>query len=148
MFSFVDMRLALLLSAAVLLVRAQGEDDRKFHRCLFTGAFELSSPASPLQPSLTPHTFLGISLLGWTAAEFLYSKKKRSSSNISLDRITIRLAALCLSFSLSLFLAHLSPSLYLQHACRASRYRFFHALLQATVSIKGGGKLCTFTAPI
>lgn len=31
MFSFVDMRLALLLSAAVLLVRAQGEEDRKFH---------------------------------------------------------------------------------------------------------------------
>ncbi|XP_033988842.1 collagen alpha-1(I) chain-like [Trematomus bernacchii] len=29
MFSFVDMRLALLLSATVLLVRAQGEDDRK-----------------------------------------------------------------------------------------------------------------------
>lgn len=35
MFSFVDLRLALLLSAAVLLVRAQGEDDRKFHH--FTG---------------------------------------------------------------------------------------------------------------
>lgn len=34
MFSFVDLRLALLLSAAVLLVRAQGEDDRKFHHCL------------------------------------------------------------------------------------------------------------------
>lgn len=34
MFSFVDLRLALLLSAAVLLVRAQGEDDRKFLYCL------------------------------------------------------------------------------------------------------------------
>lgn len=34
MFSFVDLRLALLLSAAVLLVRAQGEDDRKFLHCL------------------------------------------------------------------------------------------------------------------
>lgn len=34
MFSFVDLRLALLLGAAVLLVRAQGEDDRKFHHCL------------------------------------------------------------------------------------------------------------------
>jgi len=29
MFSFVDLRLALLLGAAVLVVRAQGEDDRK-----------------------------------------------------------------------------------------------------------------------
>lgn len=37
MFSFVDLRLALLLGAAVLLVRAQGEDDRKFHQCS-TGA--------------------------------------------------------------------------------------------------------------
>lgn len=34
MFSFVDLRLALLLGAAVLLVRAQGEDDRKFLHCL------------------------------------------------------------------------------------------------------------------
>lgn len=34
MFSFVDLRLALLLSAAVLLIRAQGEDDRKFLHCL------------------------------------------------------------------------------------------------------------------
>lgn len=34
MFSFVDLRLALLLGAAVLLVRAQGEDDRKSHHCL------------------------------------------------------------------------------------------------------------------
>lgn len=34
MFSFVDLRLALLLSAAVLLVRAQGEDDRKSLYCL------------------------------------------------------------------------------------------------------------------
>ncbi|CAG06574.1 unnamed protein product [Tetraodon nigroviridis] len=31
MFSFVDIRLALLLSAAVLLVRGQGEDDSKYH---------------------------------------------------------------------------------------------------------------------
>ena len=46
MFSFVDMRLALLLSAVVLLVRAQDEDDRKFitllellkpSGCFFTG---------------------------------------------------------------------------------------------------------------
>lgn len=31
MFSFVDIRLALLLSAAVLLARGQGEDDSKYH---------------------------------------------------------------------------------------------------------------------
>lgn len=31
MFSFVDIRLALLLSAAALLVRGQGEDDSKYH---------------------------------------------------------------------------------------------------------------------
>lgn len=30
MFSFVDIRLALLLSATVLLVRGQGEDDSKY----------------------------------------------------------------------------------------------------------------------
>lgn len=30
MFSFVDIRLALLLSAAVLLARGQGEDDSKY----------------------------------------------------------------------------------------------------------------------
>lgn len=32
MFSFVDLRLVLLLGATVLLARAQGEDDRKFHQ--------------------------------------------------------------------------------------------------------------------
>ncbi|CAG5898222.1 unnamed protein product [Menidia menidia] len=37
MFSFVDFRIALLLSAAVLLVRAQGEDDRKSTICTMDG---------------------------------------------------------------------------------------------------------------
>ncbi|KAF3704193.1 Collagen alpha-1(I) chain Alpha-1 type I collagen Precursor [Channa argus] len=37
MFSFVDIRLALLLSAAVLLARGQGEDDRSFGSCLLDG---------------------------------------------------------------------------------------------------------------
>lgn len=48
MFSFVDMRLALLLSAAVLLVRAQGEDDRKFHHCLLELLDPFFFPPSPL----------------------------------------------------------------------------------------------------
>ncbi|XP_029945124.1 collagen alpha-1(I) chain-like [Salarias fasciatus] len=37
MFSFVDLRLALLLSAAVLLVRAQGEDDKTGSSCTLDG---------------------------------------------------------------------------------------------------------------
>lgn len=72
MFSFVDLRLALLLSAAVLLVRAQGEDDRKFHPCLL----EL----------LIPFCFFklvfesGFSLRGWTAAEILDRGEKKGKS--------------------------------------------------------------------
>lgn len=33
MFSFVDLRLLVLLSSAALLISAQGEDDRKSHQC-------------------------------------------------------------------------------------------------------------------
>lgn len=35
MFSFVDIRLALLLSAAVLLAKGQGEDDSKYQTEIF-----------------------------------------------------------------------------------------------------------------
>lgn len=53
MFSFVDLRLALLLSAAVLLVRAQGEDDRKFLHCLLDlpDSFFFFSPLKLLSSS-------------------------------------------------------------------------------------------------
>lgn len=69
MFSFVDLRLALLLSAAVLLVRAQGEDDRKFLHCLLDLPDFLSFCASwVLKADL-------LSLLGWMAAEILAKKK-------------------------------------------------------------------------
>lgn len=64
MFSFVDLRLALLLSAAVLLVRAQGEDDRKFHH--FTGA---SQPFFVFVFFFFMVFESGFSLRGWTAAE-------------------------------------------------------------------------------
>ncbi|XP_047465706.1 collagen alpha-1(I) chain-like [Mugil cephalus] len=39
MFSFVDIRLALLLSAAVLLARGQGEDDSTNGRCTLEGQY-------------------------------------------------------------------------------------------------------------
>lgn len=77
MFSFVDMRLALLLSAAVLLVRAQGEDDGRFHHC-FTEL--LNSFLCVFPPS--SHFFFrlvfesGFSLRGWTAAENLREGEK------------------------------------------------------------------------
>lgn len=79
MFSFVDLRLALLLSAAVLLVRAQGEDDRKFHHCLL----ELLNPF--FLSSFFYFLFLlvlesGFSLHGWTAPEILDRGEKEGKS--------------------------------------------------------------------
>lgn len=80
MFSFVDLRLALLLSAAVLLVRAQGEDDRKFLYSLldlpdfFFCFFVRFSIPVWLGRGRGGGTWI-FSLLGWTAAEILARKK-------------------------------------------------------------------------
>lgn len=83
MFSFVDLRLALLLSAAVLLVRAQGEDDRKFLYCLLdlpTLFLLFRSFSTPVFIIIIIFFLAGFwkwifSLLGWMAAEILARKK-------------------------------------------------------------------------
>lgn len=70
MFSFVDLRLALLLGAAVLLVRAQGEDDRKFHH--FTGASQHNFDRFLFFFSFFKNMVLAkvdFSLRGWMAAK-------------------------------------------------------------------------------
>lgn len=77
MFSFVDLRLVLLLNVAGLLVRAQGEDDRKFHHCLWS----FSDFFFPFY--LFIYIFLlvlesGLSLRGWTASEILEKRRKET----------------------------------------------------------------------
>ncbi|XP_035001473.2 collagen alpha-1(I) chain [Hippoglossus stenolepis] len=55
MFSFVDIRLALLLSAAVLLARGEGEDDISHGSCTFDG--QLYIDKSEWKPELCKTCF-------------------------------------------------------------------------------------------
>ena len=60
MFSFVDIRLALLLSAAVLLARGQGEDDSKYH---FSELLSLSLFLGPSGCWRAPQRMLELNVL-------------------------------------------------------------------------------------
>lgn len=96
------MRLALLLSAVVLLVRAQGEEDRKFHHRLYWIFSTLTPPPTPpLQPTLPPHTFWG---------DFLYLVGRQLRSHRGKRLQALKVISLLSSdrlLSLSLFLPHL-----------------------------------------
>lgn len=60
MFSFVDIRLALLLSATVLLARGQGEDDSKYHfQTLIWVVFGALAPSGCGQPAKDAEQFAG-----------------------------------------------------------------------------------------
>ena len=85
MFSFVDLRLALLLGAAVLLVRAQGEDDRK--SSLFTGASQLFFFLLFFFFKLVLEN--GFSLHGWTAAEILDREEKEGRKKLEVEIRTL-----------------------------------------------------------